>query len=202
MAWFLSDNIAHLLSKIWIWDWGANIFETFSQIISALVIVVIGFVFYKHIVMALSAPFMSPVSQKVEKHLLGSNAPLISNSTFIQQLLRGIKLNLRNLIRELALIIALLILSFVPVIGVVCPVFIFLVQAYYVGFGNMDYTMERHLNYTESIAFVQQHKGIAIGNGIIFMLMLFMPIIGFILTMPIAVVAAATETVRVLDKKN
>lgn len=65
----------------------------------------------------------------------------------------------------------------------------------------MDYTMERHLNYTESIAFVQQHKGIAIGNGIIFMLMLFMPIIGFILTMPIAVVAAATETVRVLDKK-
>jgi len=200
LAYSLSDNIGQIITKLWVWDWGTQTFETISYIFGGLLVLLIGFVFYKHIVMALSAPFMSPVSEKVEKHLLGSKAYTERDTTFIQQLSRGIRLNFRNLLRELGLIVPLVLLSFLPVVGIVFTVLIFLVQAYYVGFGNMDYTMERHFNYKESIHFVKQNRGTAIGNGLVFMLLLFIPVIGFILTMPVAVVAASTETVRILNE--
>jgi len=201
IAYFLSDNIGNIISKIWMWEWGTQTFKTISGVVGALLILALGLVFYKHIVMALSAPFMSPVSEKIEAHLLGADAQSNRNTTFIQQLFRGIRLNLRNLLRELMLVIPLVLLSFIPVIGIAFTILIFLVQAYYVGFGNMDYTMERHFNYKQSIQFVKQHRGTAIGNGLVFMLMLFIPVVGFILTLPISVVAASTETVRILNQQ-
>ncbi len=202
LAYFFSDNLGLLIAKIWPWDWGAETFATISTYIGGLLILVLGLILYKHIVMALSAPFMSPVSEKVEAHLLGETKHIHRNTSFRQQLARGIRINVRNLVRELLFMIPLLIISFIPVIGILGTILIFLIQAYYVGFGNMDYTMERHFNYKESIQFVRKHRGAAIGNGIVFVLMLFIPIIGFIITLPISVVAASTETVKILDEKK
>jgi len=76
------------------------------------------------------------------------------------------------------------------------------VQSYYAGFGNMDYTLERHFKYSESIQFVRQNKGIAIGNGIVFMLMLLIPVVGIILVLPLSVTAASTETLKVLQNNK
>jgi len=164
----------------------------------------VSLVLYKHIIMALSAPFMSPVSEKVEAHLLGDHhqGHQHRNTSFREQLMRGIRINIRNLFRELLFIIPLLIFSLIPIIGIVATILIFVIQAYYVGFGNMDYTMERHFRYKDSIAFVRKNRGIAIGNGIVFTLMLFIPIIGFIIVLPISVIAASTETVKILDKEG
>ena len=77
-----------------------------------------------------------------------------------------------------------------------------MVQAYYAGFGNIDYTLERHFNYKDSISFVKQHRGFAIGNGIIFMLFLLIPIIGVILVLPLSVTAASTKTIELLKVEN
>ena len=63
----------------------------------------------------------------------------------------------------------------------------------------MDYTLERHYKYTESIEFVKRNRGLAIGNGMIFMLMLLIPVIGIILVLPLSVTAASTETLKVLE---
>jgi len=197
-----SGNLGSFIAKAWIWEWGSEVFKTISTYISGLIILALGLILYKHIVMALSAPFMSPVSEKVEAHLLGKATHNHRNTSFSQQLSRGIRINLRNLSKELLFMIPLLVLSLVPVVGILGTIFIFLMQAYYIGFGNMDYTMERHFNYRESIQFVRQHRGIAIGNGIIFVLLLFIPILGFIITLPISVVAASKETIKVLNQKK
>ncbi|MBQ4822054.1 EI24 domain-containing protein [Aquimarina sp. MMG016] len=202
MVYFFSDNLGGFIAKAWVWEWGSETFTTISNILGGAIILVIGLVLYKHIVMALSAPFMSPVSEKVEAHLLGETNHQHRNTSFRQQLSRGIRINVRNLFRELLFMVPLLIFSFIPVIGIVCTILIFVIQAYYVGFGNMDYTMERHFSYKESIQFVRKNRGTAIGNGLVFMLMLFIPIIGFIITLPISVVAASTETVKILDKNK
>ncbi|MBG6131498.1 CysZ protein [Aquimarina sp. EL_43] len=202
LVYFFSDNLGALISRIWVWEWGSETFATISTYIGGLLILVIGLILYKHIVMALSAPFMSPVSEKVETHLLGETNHSHRNTSFSQQLSRGIRINIRNLFRELLFMIPLIILSFIPVIGIVATILIFLIQAYYVGFGNMDYTMERHFNYKESIQFVRKNRGTAIGNGVVFVLMLFIPVIGFVITLPISVVAASTETVKILKEKG
>lgn len=202
LVYFFSSNLGAFIARVWVWEWGSETFTTISTYIGGLLILVLGLILYKHIVMALSAPFMSPVSEKVEAHLLGETNHVHRNTSFAQQLSRGIRINVRNLIRELLFMIPLLILSFIPVVGIIGTILIFLIQAYYIGFGNMDYTMERHFGYKESIQFVRKHRGTAIGNGIVFVLMLFIPILGFIITLPISVVAASTETVKILDEKK
>jgi CysZ protein len=201
-AYTLSDNVGAFISKIWIWDWGKETFSTISNVIGGLIIIVIGLILFKHIIMALSAPFMSPVSEKIEAHLTGNLPHSHRDTSFMQQLGRGIRINGRNLIMELLLTIPILLLKFIPIVNIFSTILLFLVQAYYAGFGNMDYTLERHFQSKKSVQFVRKHKGLAIGNGIVFMLFLLIPVIGVILVLPLSVTAATIKTVEALELKN
>jgi len=197
IAYSLSDNIGHWIEQIWPWEWGKQGFFIFAEILSALLIITIGFILYKHIIMAFSAPFMSPVSEKIEAHLLGKNHDN-KGSSFNSLLWRGIQINVRNLGMELLLTIPILLLGLIPVIGIISTVLLFLMQAYYAGFGNMDYTLERYYTYDKSVQFVRKHRGEAIGNGIVFMLFLLIPVIGVILVLPLSVTAATKHTIELL----
>ena len=201
-AYGFSDNIGNFIAKIWPWEFGKETFTTISSIIGGAVIIVFGFMIYKHIIMALSAPFMSPVSEKIEAHLTNSALHSHRKTSFKEQLWRGIRINIRNLFKEILFTIPILIIGFIPVIGFISAVLLFLIQAYYAGFGNMDYTLERHLKYSESISFVRKNRGIAIGNGLVFMLFLLIPVLGVIMVLPFSVTAASTETVKLLQAEN
>ncbi|PKB42437.1 CysZ protein [Cellulophaga sp. RHA19] len=200
LAIWLSGSIGGFIAQIWIWDWGKEVFTTVSNFLGATIIVVIGLLLYKHIVMALSAPFMSPVSEKIEAHLTGVPAHSHTNTSFSEQLWRGIRINVRNLVKEILFTMPILLLGLIPVVGIVSTILLFLMQAYYAGFGNMDYTLERHLKYKESIVLVRKNRGLAIGNGIIFMLFLFVPLVGIILVLPLSVTAATVKTIEILKK--
>lgn len=200
LAYSLADNLGDYLSSFWKFDFGKGFVTTASTWIGGFAILIVGIILYKHVLMAFSAPFMTPVSEKVEAYLTQKETPKIKNkSQFIKQLFRSIRLNLRNLIKELLLTFPLFLLSFIPIIGLVAGVLILYIQSYYTGFGNMDYTLERYLNYKESKAFVRKNKGIAVGNGLLFTLMLFIPLVGIMLTLPIATVASTVDTIGRLD---
>lgn len=201
-AYVLSDDVGFYISKIWIWDWGKEVFSSISNFIGGLVVLIIGLILYKHIIMALSAPFMSPVSEKIEKHFYGDVSHLHRKTSNTDQLIRGIRINIRNLTKELIITVPILILKFIPVVNIFSTILLFIVQAYYAGFGNMDYTLERHLKYKESVQFVSKNKGYAIGNGIVFMLFLIIPIVGIIIVLPLSVTAASKKTVQLLHEKN
>tara|TARA_R110002049_G_scaffold82223_8_gene209299 strand:+ start:1985 stop:2740 length:756 start_codon:yes stop_codon:yes gene_type:complete len=201
-AYGLSDNIGAFLAKIWLWDWGKETVTTITSIIGGIFVLVIGLILYKHIVLALSAPFMSPVSEKIEIHLNGNLKHNHRKTSFKEQLWRGIRINIRNLGKELLITIPILLLKFIPVVNIFSTILLFLVQAYYAGFGNIDYTLERHLNYKESINFVGKNKGVSIGNGIVFMLCLLIPVLGIIIVLPLSVTAASLKTVALLNKEN
>ncbi|MGK0455171.1 MAG: CysZ protein [Paraglaciecola sp.] len=202
IAYGLSDNIGRFLAKIWVWDWGKETFITISSFIGAIFLLVIGLILYKHIILALSAPFMSPVSEKIEIHINGSLRSNHRKTTFQEQLWRGIRINIRNLGKELLITIPILLLKFIPVVNIFSTILLFLVQAYYAGFGNMDYTLERHFKYKESVSFVNKNKGFSIGNGIVFMLCLLIPVLGIIIVLPLSVTAASVKTVELLNKEN
>jgi CysZ protein len=116
--------------------------------------------------------------------------------------MRSLRLSVRNLIYELMITLPLLILSLIPGVNLVTAVLIFLVQAYYSGFGNMDYTLERHFAYRESVSFVKKSRGYAIGNGIVFTALTFIPVIGIILVLPISVTAASKTTLELLRERK
>jgi len=201
-AYVLSDNVGNYIAKIWIWDWGKETFSALSNFIGAIVVLIIGLILYKHIVMALSAPFMSPVSEKIEKYFYGDVSHKHRKTSNAEQLVRGIRINIRNLVKELLFTIPILLLKFVPVVNIFSTLALFLIQAYYAGFGNMDYTLERHFNYKESLEFVNKNRGFAVGNGIIFMLFLLIPVIGIIIVLPLSVTAASTKTLKIIHNEN
>jgi len=64
----------------------------------------------------------------------------------------------------------------------------------------LDYSCERNkLSPAQSIVFIGRHKGLAIGNGIVFYLMHIIPVAGWILAPSYAVIAA---TISLYDSKN
>ena len=201
-AYGFSDNIGQYIAKVWIWDFGRDTFTTLSNIIGGIIILAIGLILYKHIIMAFSAPFMSPVSEKIEAHYTGRINQEYRKTSFSQLLSRGIRLNIRNLGMELLLTIPLLLLKFIPFVNVFSTALLFLLQAYYAGFGNMDYTLERHYRYRESIQFVRRRRGLAMGNGIVFLGILLIPVIGFILVLPLSVTAASSETIKAIQNEK
>ena len=197
-AYGLSDNLGEWMAGIWIWETGKATFTAISTFIAGIVIFAIGLILYKHIIMALSSPFMSPVSEKIEAYFTGIPAKNYVSTNFSKQLVRGIRIGLRNLSKELLYTLPILILKLIPVVNIFSTVLLFLVQAYYAGFANMDYTLERHFKYKESVAFIRQHRGLAIGNGIGFLLLLLIPVIGVILVLPLSVTSASVIAVDLL----
>ncbi len=197
-AYGLSDNLGEWMAGVWIWETGKATFTAISTFIGGIVIFAIGLILYKHIIMALSSPFMSPVSEKIEAYFTGKPAKNYVSTNFSKQLVRGIRIGLRNLSKELLYTLPILILKLIPVVNIFSTVLLFLVQAYYAGFANMDYTLERHFKYKESVAFIRQHRGLAIGNGIGFLLLLLIPVIGVILVLPLSVTSASVIAVDLL----
>jgi len=197
-AYGLSDNLGKWMAGIWIWETGKATFTAISTFIAGIIIFAIGLILYKHIIMALSSPFMSPVSEKIEAYFTGKPAKNYVSTNFSKQLVRGIRIGLRNLSKELLYTLPILILKLIPVVNIFSTILLFLVQAYYAGFANMDYTLERHFKYKESVAFIRQHRGLAIGNGIGFLLLLLIPVVGVILVLPLSVTSASVIAVDLL----
>lgn len=206
LSYFLSEDIGNYIASIWFdsfwpWDNGKDTIHNISNILGALIVIIIGFIAFKQIVMALTAPFIGPISKIIEDDFTGVVSEK-ENSSSLKLLLRGVKLALRNFVRELCLTIPILLLGLFPILGLFSPVLLFLLQSYFAGFGNMDSTLERHCSYKKSIEFIQRNKGVAIGNGIVFMIFLLIPFLGVILVLPFSVTAATIATLKLINKEN
>ena len=194
-----SDEIGLYISSFWSWDFGKETINTVSMILGGIILISIGLIVFKHLVMILSAPFMGPISKKIEDDFTGVTSQTQVSSP-LTLMFRSIKISSRNLFRELLLSIPILILGLIPFIGFFSLFLLFLMQAYFAGFGNMDYTLERHFSYQKSIQFVKANKGIAIGNGLVFMLFLLIPFVGVIFIIPFSVTSATIATVKIINQ--
>ncbi|MEO1623529.1 MAG: EI24 domain-containing protein [Bacteroidota bacterium] len=199
-AWGLSDNLGQWILSWYPFEWGSEWMGSVSNWIGGILLGILGLILFKYIVMIVVSPFMSPLSQKVEERLTGrhTNNKGFQMAEAMSDIFRGLRVTLRNLIRELFFVAILLLLSFIPVVGIVATIAAFLIQAYYAGFGNMDYTLERRFTVRGSVRFVRDNKWLAMGNGTVFLLLL-MTGVGFLVAPPLATVAATLETVKRLE---
>lgn len=181
-------------------EFGRSVFEKIVHFSGSLVVVSVGFILYKNMIMVFSSPFMSILSEKVEKAMTGETNFRVSKGRFIADLIRGLRIALRNIFRELSITVFLLLIGLIPGVSFISAPLIFLVQGYYAGFGNMDFTLERHMGYKESIHFVKRNRGIAIGNGVVFLGLLFLGI-GFLIAPSLGTIASTMGTVKRLNEE-
>ena len=198
-AWQLSDDIGFWVANFYPWETGRQIIEKISSVFGGLLVGAVGLILYKNLVMALASPFMSKLSAKIEKNTsLDHDNASYTSGNMLKEIIRGLRIAVRNIIREIFFTVLLLLLGLIPIFSPFVAVFIFIIQAYYAGFGSMDYTLERHYNFRNSVRFVKSHRGLAIGNGTVFVLLL-MTGIGFLVALPLSTVAATPEVVKRLS---
>ena len=136
-----------------------------------LILVLFYFSFFKYLILIIGSPLFAYLSEKTEAIIEGKehsfNWPELKKDC-----MRSIKLALRNGGWQSVYLIALILLSLVPVIGWITPIIALLMECYYFGFSMLDYSFARaKLTPAQSIAFTARHKGLAIGNGLLFYIM-------------------------------
>jgi CysZ protein len=161
-----------------------------SRIMVQLLLLFFYFSLFKYLWLIIGSPVFAWLSEKTEALLEGTDYPF-SWPQLLKDMLRGIKLALRNALWQTVYTVSILLLSFIPVVGWITPVISMFVECYYYGFSMLDYSCERHkLSPLQSVTFISNRKGLAIGNGLVFYLMHFIPVIGWVLAPAYAVVAA------------
>jgi CysZ protein len=158
---------------------------------------------FKYIVMIVAAPFMGPLSEKVESIITGQPGPKFSVKDMGEDISRALRITLRNLIRELLWVLLIFLVQFIiPGIGsLFATVAIFLVQAYYAGFGNFDPVLERQrFTVQQRVQFMKAHRPLSAGNGSIFLLLSMVPILGWFLGPALGTVAATMDGLEELGK--
>ncbi len=161
-----------------------------GQIMIRLLLLFFYFSLFKFIFLIIGSPVFAYLSEKTAAILEGRDFPF-SIKQLLKDIIRGIRLALRNALWQTVYVVSLLILAFIPLAGWIAPLISILVECYYYGFSMLDYSCERNkMSASASIEFIGKHKGLAIGNGIVFYAMHAVPFLGWMLAPAYAVVAA------------
>ena len=158
--------------------------------------------FYKNLVFIVLSPLLAFLSEKTDEKATGNSYPF-SWSQLLKDVIRGVRLAVRNLLYELGLSLVLLAFGFVPLVGWISPILLLMVQSYFYGFSMLDYNCERYkMNTTESLRFVRTHRGLAIGLGLSFYGLFLLPYVGWIIAPVWGIVAATLAFLQIKKARN
>ena len=148
------------------------------------------FSWFKYSFLIIGSPLFAYLSEKTEAIITNREYPF-SLKIFLSDVIRGIRISLRNILWQTVYSVSILFLALIPLLGWITPLVALFVECFYFGFSMLDYTNERKgLTASQSIDFIGRHKGLAIGNGMGFYLMHVLPVAGWIFAPGYAVIAA------------
>jgi CysZ protein len=178
---------------------------SFLLAMGTLLVWMISLLFYfslfKYLFLIVGSPIFSYLSEKTQSIMDGKELPF-NSSQLLHDMKRGIFLAIRNGFWQTIYVLTILLVSFIPLIGWLTPFMALLIEFYYYGFAMIDYSMERmKMSVPNSISYIAHHKGLAIGNGMVFYLMHLLPVVGWILAPSYAVIAA-TISMQSLKKSG
>ncbi|MDB5201526.1 MAG: hypothetical protein JWQ27_935 [Ferruginibacter sp.] len=208
LFWISSNNaIEFIMLKSGVKTWletmkegWLNFFVIVGQLIIWLVLLLLYFSLFKFLFLIIGSPVFAYLSEKTESILEGKDFPF-SFPQLLKDVARGISIALRNLLWQTVYIVTILLLSLIPLFGWIAPLVALLVECYYFGFSMLDYSSERNkLSASQSIEFISRHKGLAIGNGLMFYLMHLVPFVGWLFAPSYAVIAATLSLVSARQK--
>lgn len=163
---------------------------TLAGVLLWLIQMIFYFSLFKYFWLIIGSPIFAYLSEKTDAIIKHTDYPFSLNQ-LLKDILRGIAIALRNALWQTVYLISILLLSLIPVVGLFTPLLALLVECYYYGFSMLDYSSERKkLTSAESIYFIGHHKGLAIGNGLVFYLMQLVPVVGWVFAPAYAVIAA------------
>lgn len=177
--WESADNaVSWMSSRLNIEPWlqkersaWLSFFFVMTGMMLRLIMVLFYFSLFKYLILIIGSPVFAYLSEKTEA-IIDEKEHSFNWPDLKKDVSRSIRLALRNAIWQSVYLAGLFLLSLVPLIGWITPVIALLMEGYYFGFSMLDYSFARsEFTPAQSVAFTGRHRGLAIGNGILFYLM-------------------------------
>lgn len=197
--WVFSDLFTARLSAYfgiqrWVQDL-ESVWVSFFFILLALAIRLVFLVYYfacfKYIFLILGTPVFVYLAERT-RSLLEKRPMNLESSRFSREIKRGIRISLQNWLVQTLATLGLFLLSFIPVLGWVSPLGAMLMECYFLGFSMMDYSnAQQGMSLRQSMRMVREHRGLAIGNGLVFYLLHLLVLVGWVLAPSYSVIASS-----------
>jgi CysZ protein len=157
------------------------------------------FALFKYLFLILFAPFFAYLHLRIDA--IKNEIVFVFNSKAYRKLIaRALLLNVTNLLWQTVYLIPIVIICTLPIIGWFTPIFTILIECYFLGAAMLDYSLaSENKNKVAAAAYVNNHKGLPIGNGLVFYLLHFIPIIGWMTAPFYSLIAAQLNTQEVKD---
>ena len=157
------------------------------------------FALFKYLFLILFAPFFAYLHLRIDA-IKNETAFVFKSKAYRKLVARALLLNVTNLLWQTVYLIPIVIICTLPIIGWVTPIFTILIECYFLGAAMLDYSLaSENKNKVAAAAYVNNHKGLPIGNGLVFYLLHFIPIIGWITAPFYSLIAAQLNTQEVKD---
>jgi CysZ protein len=104
-----------------------NLLFIIGQIMLRLVLLFFYFSLFKFLFLIIGSPLFAYLSEKTESIMEGKDYPF-NFKQFSKDIIRGIRIALRNLLWQTVYVVSILILSFIPIIGWIAPLVALLVE--------------------------------------------------------------------------
>lgn len=158
-----------------------------------LVLVLFYFSVFKYLILIIGSPLFAYLSEKTEA-IIDNRAYAFNWKELRKDTARSIRMAIRNCGGQTLYLFGLVLMSLLPLVGWITPIIALLMECYYFGFSMLDYSFARSgFTRPQSFQFIGRHKGLAIGNGILFFLMH----VAIILAPAYAIVAATLSVHKV-----
>jgi CysZ protein len=176
--------------------WGeflGGLVEVVIRVVSFLVFAYLS----GYIIIILMSPILAYISEKTEQIITG-NTYKTSVKQLIKDIIRGILLASRNFLIEVFFIILMFFISFIPVIGWLGTIVLFVISSYFYGFSFIDYNNERQkMSISESVSVVRKFRWLAISNGSVFSFFLVVPFCGSFVSTFAAIISTVAATLAI-----
>jgi CysZ protein len=142
-----------------------------AGIMLRLVLFLFYFSLFKYLILIIGSPVFAYLSEKTEA-IIDNREYKFNLKQILPDAKRAMQLALRNAGWQTVYMIGLIFLSLIPVIGWITPLIAIIVECYYYGFSMLDYGLAKNdFTIQKSIFYSGRHKGLSIGNGIVFYMM-------------------------------
>lgn len=195
-AWYWSDNLKEIVHAIIPSDSDSKVLSKITNGLINVGIATTGVVIYKYVILFLVSPLLAGLSRRVEEAVAGYSFSMKdeSDETTINDFTRSALFSLKTFSKELLFTFIFILFGLVPILGLLAGPAIFIVQAMYVGFCAMDFTLNRYFTISGSAGFIRQNLGFTFGIGLVFMLLIMIPVVGLFFAPTLSVAAATLKT--------
>lgn len=195
LAYKTGAYIADYFTDRYPFEFGKKAADTFFHLVPFTYIFAVTVI--KYVIFISVSPFLDILSRKMQSRQYESNTEMVKLTHF-QHLKQVLRISGRAFYKEILwTVLFSLVGILVPVAGLIG---FFVVQSYYIGSCYTQLVLARFKPAEELIPWTKANRGLALGNGAVYLTVLLIPFIGLLLASSLSVFAA-TKSVWELHRQ-